>query len=1181
MRIQRLDLTAVGPFTDVSLRLDQGEQGLHLVFGPNEAGKSSSLRALRYLLYGFGHRIWDDFVHSSGNLRVGGVLQNEQGDTLECVRRRGNQNTLRGPDDTTILDEKLLIDMLSGIDEQQFVNRFGIGYEQLVEGGKAITEGKGELGKALFAAASGSADLGEVQRELFQEAEEMFTPRAQVRPINDAIKRWKTARTEVSEYQLSGDQWKQNQRALSDAQKRQTELQQRKLEIEAELQRLSRIQKALPPISRRRAAKDELAKLGDPPRLPANFAVDRQGAITDLKHSEHEATEATQTIAALKAERENCETSPELLACGDEIEQLKKDSAVISKALHDVAGLRREQNRHDAEALELLKQLDSTAEDLGSVEKYRVERAVRQRIEDLGRQQERLTSRFETASNRIIEITSGLRRAKQQRQQQEIPRDPAVLQRAIGKVAKLGDLDAILAKATQELQVATDQIEVDLRKLPGWSGDLAALEALSAPTPETVQRFEQRFNKLASEQQGLLDRQAELERELSDVNQRLDELSQQHDTPTIADVKNARRLRDQGWELIRDSWFGPGPGAAKREADFKEKFPGSNSPEEAYEESVRQADGLVDRVLDEAEFSTLRMELETDRQRKLNRQEQLNTELASWAEKQKQAEEDWFNLWHPLHVEPLTPPEMRSWLTRQQNVATAAANLRRLKADHHEAMQRHQQCHQDLSLAFAEVSDNPPVLTALSDLVAQGEILCCELESARVTLKECDRSIASYQDQLAEAEAEREEATAAVTAWQADWDLAMTPLGLANDATPGEAQAVVAVIGELFVKLKEAGEKRERIAAIEEDAANFADRTQELTGEIAPDLVELPPEQATSKLHARWLENQRALERKQDLNKQEAAAAKRLESATQSIALAAAKIEALLQLAGCEQVESLPEIEQQAERRDRYEAEIAHQEERIVELAAGVGLEAFIEAALAEQGDEIPTMQAHLESELAQVSTDLAAAIEAIGAEKEIRKQMNGEGKAAAAEEEAQQILAQVRDDAIDYARIKLAAHILKLGVERYREKNQGPVLTRASEIFRDLTLGGFTDLHADYGDDGETVLRGVRSDGAKVGVSGMSAGSCDQLYLALRVASLEHHFQQHPPLPFVVDDILLTFDNERAAAALQMLGEFSQQTQVIFFTHHEHLVRVAEEVLPSNLLYVHDLRESKARVSA
>ncbi|MBR9982231.1 MAG: hypothetical protein KFF50_14470, partial [Desulfatitalea sp.] len=82
---------------------------------------------------------------------------------------------------------------------------------------------------------------------------------------------------------------------------------------------------------------------------------------------------------------------------------------------------------------------------------------------------------------------------------------------------------------------------------------------------------------------------------------------------------------------------------------------------------------------------------------------------------------------------------------------------------------------------------------------------------------------------------------------------------------------------------------------------------------------------------------------------------------------------------------------------------------------------------------------------------------------------------------------------------------------------------------------------------------------GELVRVEGMSDGTADQLYLALRLASLEQYLANNIPLPFVVDDILLRFDDRRSAATLDVLADLATRTQVVFFTHHRHLLEVAK----------------------
>ena len=99
-------------------------------------------------------------------------------------------------------------------------------------------------------------------------------------------------------------------------------------------------------------------------------------------------------------------------------------------------------------------------------------------------------------------------------------------------------------------------------------------------------------------------------------------------------------------------------------------------------------------------------------------------------------------------------------------------------------------------------------------------------------------------------------------------------------------------------------------------------------------------------------------------------------------------------------------------------------------------------------------------------------------------------------------------------------------------------MLGRASELFQRLTLGSFAALRIDFDEDGEQVLAGVRPDGGPVLPQAMSEGTSDQLYLALRLASLEIWLRRGEPMPFIVDDILVSFDNRRAAATLAVLAE-------------------------------------------
>jgi uncharacterized protein YhaN len=176
-----------------------------------------------------------------------------------------------------------------------------------------------------------------------------------------------------------------------------------------------------------------------------------------------------------------------------------------------------------------------------------------------------------------------------------------------------------------------------------------------------------------------------------------------------------------------------------------------------------------------------------------------------------------------------------------------------------------------------------------------------------------------------------------------------------------------------------------------------------------------------------------------------------------------------------------------------------------------------------------------------------------------ILAQMDGGGKATEGAEQSQQVLASMRKKVERYVHLRMCSMILTREIERYRSENQSPLIKRASQLFSSLTLNSFSDLTTDFNDKDEPIIVGVRRTGEKIGVSGMSDGTRDQLYLALRVASLEKYIDANEPMPLIVDDILIRFDDERTMAALNILAELSKKTQMLFMTHHKRLVELVQ----------------------
>lgn len=157
MRFRRLDLSKFGSFT--SERLDFGEPSpdFQVVFGPNEAGKSTTLRAIQGFLYGIPHVSRDVYLHSGSELRISAELQGEAG-SERFTRRKGRKATLLDASGEPLPEERLKA-LLHGVDAEIYAALFGLDHVSLREGGAALARGEGQLGESLYAAGIGAGGV--------------------------------------------------------------------------------------------------------------------------------------------------------------------------------------------------------------------------------------------------------------------------------------------------------------------------------------------------------------------------------------------------------------------------------------------------------------------------------------------------------------------------------------------------------------------------------------------------------------------------------------------------------------------------------------------------------------------------------------------------------------------------------------------------------------------------------------------------------------------------------------------------------------------------------------------------------------------------------------------------------------------------------------------------------------
>lgn len=1174
MRLLRLDLLAYGPFTGRSLPLDEGTCGLHVVFGPNEAGKSSALRALRCLLYGIPTQCPDAFVHAYNQLRIGAVVQDDRGEALHLIRRKGVKDTLRGGDDATVVEPAQLARLLSGIDETQFRLRFGIDHEDLVRGGEDLVTGAGELGRALFAAGAGLSDLGAVQERLANDADELFKPSGTKNPrINKALGELDAVRKLRKEFQLRPAEWIRHMDQLRADQQEKAAVDARLVETRVARQRSERVRQALPLAAKRQRLAEELAAIGDAPQLAADFAEQRREAQRAVQNAERTVAETSATLSRIDAELQSLIVSDAVLGSAVLIQQLNQGLGAYRKAAQDRPRLVGQRDQAEAETRDILRELGRDIR-LDEASALQISRAEKARIKDLIERRQPLQTKIELAQRRLKDLAGELEACASHLRGMTPPPNVDDLRRAIARAQRVCEAEQRRVQAEAELARLQTQTEVEVQRLGRWSGPLETLATLPLPAAETVDRFEAELADLDSELRTLARDQADQQSRALELDTQTEKLRLSQDALTEDDLTAARRRREAGWRLVKQAWL-DGHAGGEPLQEFLAEFQPAEDLAQAYALSVERADTVADRLRRESARVAEKAQLMAERRKTEERLAGLTAQASARQQQRDARLEEWRSGWRPAGIEPLSPREMRAWLQRHAALADRAADLRNRRDELGRLAARIDEHRSELQRELEKLDEPVPAADALSDLLDQAQRTVTRLDADREERKQAARQLEGLEKQRPAAEQEAADARQQLADWRKEWSAAVAVLGLASEASPAEAEAVTATLDSLREKLKDAARFRERIEGIDAEAAAFEQRVRQICGQVEFDPGPLPPEQVVLELAARLEQSQQAQTRYQALSQQRRREQQRREEAAAEIDGNNAVLAALCREAGCATTDELPAIEHRSQRRAECERALRDAEDHLLNLAAGSPVDELLAAAAGVDAAELDARLAQWAADENDFEAQRERLTAQIAGQQQTLRQMDGSDRAAEAEEQMQSLLARVRSDADEYIRLRLAGVLLKRAIERYREKSQGPVLQRASRMFADLTLGSFSGLRADYDERGNPVLVGVRPDGrTTLGVRAMSDGTRDQLYLALRIASLEHHLDTSPPLPFIVDDILVQFDDARAAAALQVLAALSDRTQVIFFTHHQHLIDVARRHVAQQQLFVHRLAD-------
>jgi chromosome segregation protein len=1138
MRIERLCLERYGAFTDRVLEF-RPDAALHIVLGANEAGKTSALSAIGDLLFGFGHNTSFDFLHEKAALRLGARVRLANGVALEFRRRKGTKNTLLDAEERPLADD-LLTSALGAVTREIFSAEFGLTSEALRAGGRDLLQKGGRLAETLAASSAQLSALTRLRAKLDDEAEALFgTRRADSKPFYAALKRHEDARRRLAECIVSPEALRVAEATVATAEEQKRALAEAYDRLGRDIALRQRALRTRPKLARLDMLREALAALSDLPPVDAQTLATWRDAAQEFARLGDDLAHAHAQIAA----------------SGSAIEALSIDEAVISKA-RDIEALREQLGG----VREAEKDLPSRRTRLRTARGALDDLARRLGLEDcdallarqptdaaLARADALIDARVD-AERRLAEAREAQRAAERQAQEldaaaarHETRNDPAPLRRRFELFADAPAEAERLRRGAFAQDNARARLVEDIARLdPRVSLD--ELTRLPLPEANAVEAFRRRMEDEQEEERRAQGELRSLRTTVAAIEQEIVGLQSGGDLATRADLEAIRAKRDEAHRRLGDWLEGP---QEARTAAFA-----------ALEDSHRALDTTTDRLLGGAERAA-RFDAAKERRAK---EQHAHESLALGQDARHAAraatQQEWRAHWASCGLEPKSPQAMSGWLTsanallaRRREIEDAQVEFSALAATLEE------RCGGLLRLAeeLAEPADATLPVEALYKLLrATLEKRSTEWTEARSTvalLVNAREGAARAAERYATIAHQLEAATTV-------WPETLAAIGLAGDAAPAEARAALAVWREAPLHRATLNEEQHRIDAMQANIGAFETAVGALVAEVAPDLDLLAPREALTALAAALKQSQAALEQR---NAQKAAARKweetrrglslRRESAAQILAVA----RAALALA---EDEPLAPVMEKVSARIEAAQKLVEAERDLGESADGHSEDALREEQRDLGGDTLASEIERLTMEQRQSLADLTEAAKRAHDAAQAREELALGRDAAGAASEKAEAAAELLDVAQRWLVRAAAARLATRAIERHRAAVQDPLIAHASTLFAIATDGAFRSLGVDYDKDDAPTLVGLRASGARTPVAGMSEGTRDQLFLSLRLALLE--LRAAEPLPFVGDDLLASFDDERARRALELLVDFGRGRQAILFTHHRHIVEIA-----------------------
>ncbi|WP_163847182.1 YhaN family protein [Pseudooceanicola aestuarii] len=1133
MRIQRLSLDRFGHFTD--RHFDFGSAGggpdFHIIYGPNEAGKTTTMEAVLRLFYGFPMREGYAFKHPRNNLQVSATLEID-GATRSFTRLPKRGGALI--DETgTALPEAALSAHLAGLSEQDYRRLLCLDDETIERGGEEIANAEGDIGRLLFSAAAGVADLSTVLDGVRERADALWKKRGRNTRMAELKRALAEVEAEIKDRDVTASAWKGLKRALVTAQEAEDRARRDRDGLNTAKAGMEAQKRALPLLAEIHDLEAAIAPCSD---VPEQLDFDPERLIelrSDRGVASQNIARLTEELATLREQNARAPVDPGLIALSTALDDLADLGARDRTAQLDLERRQDDQKvaqdamRQAARELaiavpdEKLPRLVLSGADIATLETAR--EALRA-----------ATSLAETEAEEVAALRERVRMAEEALQDVV----PAQDGRRVADVLHRFDADHLAPAHAAALQVITAARSAADRALSALSHGGVTFEKLPACPTTRLQAsaWAERYQELTRDLRATTQKRDEHRGDAAARRAKAEALTKGAVIVPDTEVQQRRALRDARWTAHLAALD------TATATDFHAAMQAHDTAVEMRLAQSRELAQLREIALAEAEADA--------------RAAQTDTQLATLGGECRAIEEAVGAAAGLVGLPAMTAAEWLDWVTRHEAALADAMALREAQQAHRATLHRAE----DLLAALAGVLPVPP--TDLASALASARRHAEEEQKQADRRTKAEETLKLAQRDLSRRTARQAEADTQKAAADAAWRARVREL-LGEAIAPDHLIASLEPLRELREHEKARAAAERRVRTMQVDQAQFAEEVDSLARAHAQQ-PQATAAQTYAALKALTEEARTARQagRARDTAIETAEAEKarnqqKLEAIDQEVeAIAAAfpdpatprEIDALRQLvARTQQVIANRDKLEKLRRQVLSEMGIAEIEAARRQLA-GTSV-----AALEAQLDSNASDLAHAEEMLTRAIQDRVTAAHALA-------EVKGDARIAALVERKATMELELEETALAHLELSLGHRLASDAIRRYRDSHRSGMLAATERCFATLTRGAYPSLSAQMDKEAE-VLLAVDRHGVSKRASEMSKGTRFQLYLALRAAAQEQLVAQGTRLPFFCDDIFETFDEARTSAACRVMETIGGRGQAIYLTHHRHVVEIARDV--------------------